>query len=276
MSNRKSEPEIILASDHQQSTRAPDSSPRLLDAVRMAIIAVLALTTLIVGTIAVIITSVLTFGRAKNFIVEKYGGMMGRIILMIAGVKLKQEHVGESTNQPAVYIANHSSTLDMFVVMALGLPRIRFVAKSEFLHNPIFAVMGKLTGQIFVNRQDSVKAVAALQRAYHRLQQDRLSLFFMPEGTRRTDGKIGPFKKGAFRMAMALQYPIVPMHFIGMRQLASGKSLVVRPGTVKVRFHPAVPTSSWNDATLEQNMAEIREQYIEWEREAVSEIAAGL
>lgn len=266
----------MLTSTPQRANGDPKNSPRLVDHLRMTVIAILAIVTLILVMIAVFVTSVVTLGKAKNFIVKKYGGLMGRTILRLAGVRLKVEYAGGEVDQPAVYIANHSSTLDMFVLVALGLPRIRFVAKREFLRNPIFAVMGKLTGQIFIDRKDSKQAVAALQRAYQRVQRERLSLLFMPEGTRRTDGKIGPFKKGAFRMSMALQYPIVPMHFIGMRKLASGKSLVVYPGTVKVRFHPAITTDSWNDATLEQNIAEIREQYIQWEREAVSEIAAGL
>jgi len=149
----------------------------------------------------------------------------------------------------------------------MGLPKVRYVAKYELLYNPLFAVMGTLTGQIFIKRQDSERAVATLNRAYEKIRRQGLSLYFAPEGTRIVGGKIGPFKKGAFRMAMDLQYPIVPIHFAGARQLCPGKTLRVKPGEVTIRFFPAIDTSAWTRENLHEQVAKIRQDYISWEQE---------
>jgi 1-acyl-sn-glycerol-3-phosphate acyltransferase len=223
--------------------------------------------TLTVCMVLVILLSLLTLGRAQNFIISHFSRAIGRLVLFYAGVKVKIEQRGEKVNRPAIYISNHSSTLDLFLILVLGLPKVRYVAKYELLYNPLFAVLGTVTGQIFIKRQDSARAVATLNRAYARIRKKKLSLFIAPEGTRRVDGKIGPFKKGAFRMAIALQYPIVPIHFAGARQLCPGKTFIVRPGTVMIRFYPALDTSSWTLENLDEQIAKIREQYIRWEEE---------
>lgn len=222
---------------------------------------------LITGMLVIIAVSILTLGQAKNFLVSKFGGWMGRFVLFCAGVKIKFEYLQKPTPHPAIYIGNHSSTLDIFLILAMQLPAVRFVAKHEFLYNPPFAIMGLLTGQIFIKRQDSERAIATLNRAYARIRRQRLSLFLMPEGTRMEHGQIGPFKKGAFRMAMDLQYPIVPIYFGGARRLCPGKSLQVRRGTVLLRFNPAVDTRDWTSENLDENVARVRADYVRWHEE---------
>ncbi|MGH7496349.1 MAG: lysophospholipid acyltransferase family protein [bacterium] len=223
--------------------------------------------TLATGMILLVIITILTLGLAQNWVVEFFSRTMGRMILWFARVELRIEYLGEKVKSPAVYISNHSSTLDLFGIMALGLPRTRYVAKYELMYNPFFGVMGLLTGQIFIKRQDSVKAIAVINRAYERIRRKNLSLFVAPEGTRIEGGQIGQFKKGAFRMAMDLQYPIVPIHFAGARRLCPGKTFVVTPGTVYARFYPQIDTSSWTFENLEEQVNNIRQEYIRRERE---------
>jgi 1-acyl-sn-glycerol-3-phosphate acyltransferase len=109
--------------------------------------------------------------------------------------------------------------------------------------------------------------VATLNRAYEKIRRQGLSLYVAPEGTRIVGGKIGPFKKGAFRMAIDLRYPIVPIHFAGARQLCPGKTLKVKPGEVTIRFYPVIDTSAWTLENLDEQIAAIRQEYIRWERE---------
>ncbi len=234
---------------------------------RTAYLTLMTLLALIGGMIGVMVISVATLGQAQNFITTTFGSWIGRFVLACAGVKIKFQHLEKPVRRPAIYIGNHSSTLDIFLILALRLPRVRFVAKHEFLYNPMFAIMGLLTGQIFVKRQDSAQAVATLNRAYARIRRQRYSLFVMPEGTRIEHGAIGVFKKGAFRMAMDLQYPIVPIYFGGARRLCPGKSLQARPGTVLLRFHPAEDTSTWTADNLDAQVARIRENYVRWDQE---------
>jgi 1-acyl-sn-glycerol-3-phosphate acyltransferase len=234
---------------------------------RVVYLATATIATLTLGMLGVVIASVLTLGQAKSWITYHAGRVIGYTVLWFAGVKLKLEQIGERVREPAVYISNHSSTLDIFIIVALGLPRVRFVAKYELLYNPLFAVLGLLTGQIFIKRQDSAQAISVLNRAYERIRRQRLSLFVAPEGTRITGGQIGPFKKGAFRMAVDLKYPVVPIHFAGARRLCPGKTFVVNPGTVYARFYAPIDTSTWTPENLDAHVEKIRGEYVRWERE---------
>ncbi|MCI0691534.1 1-acyl-sn-glycerol-3-phosphate acyltransferase [candidate division KSB1 bacterium] len=232
---------------------------------RTVFLTIATLLTLTVGMLLLTLMSILTLGRAKNFIIHTFSRGIGHLVLFFAGVKVIFD--GAPINRPAIYISNHSSTLDIFLIMTLGIPNVRYVAKYELLYNPLFAVMGGLTGQIFIKRQDTERAVATLNRAYEKIRRQGLSLFVAPEGTRQETGKIGHFKKGAFRMAIDLQYPIVPVHFAGARQLCPGKTLKVQPGTVTIRFYAPIDTSAWTLENLDEQIAKIRGDYVRWEEE---------
>jgi 1-acyl-sn-glycerol-3-phosphate acyltransferase len=221
--------------------------------------------TLTVGMILLVLASILTAGQAQNFIIHTFSRGIGHLVLFFAGIKVVFD--GAPINRPAIYISNHSSTLDIFLIIAMGLPKVRYVAKYELLYNPLFAVMGGLTGQIFIKRQVSERAVATLNRAYKKIRRQGLSLYVAPEGTRQETGKIGHFKKGAFRMAIDLQYPIVPIHFAGAHRLCPGKTLKVKPGTVTIRFYPPIDTSAWTLENLDEQIAKIRGDYVRWEEE---------
>jgi len=232
---------------------------------RTILLTIATVLTMTIGMILLTLLSILTLGQAKNFIIAVFSRSIGRIVLFFAGVKV--HFIGGPISRPAIYISNHSSTLDIFLIMVLGLPKVRYIAKYELLYNPLFAVMGTLTGQIFIKRQDSERAIATLNRAYEKIRRKGLSLYVAPEGTRIVGGKIGAFKKGAFRMAIDLRYPMVPIHFAGARQLCPGKTLRVKPGAVTIHFYPVIDTSLWTLENLDERIATIRQEYIRWEQE---------
>lgn len=211
-----------------------------------------------------LVASVLTFGTTQNLIFEKIYAPTARLVLLINGVRLAIRGIA-SGGRPVVYIVNHSSTLDLFIIAGLGLPNTRYVAKYEFLYNPVFLILGKATGQIFIKRHEKEKAIGTLQREYKKIQKCGYSLLVAPEGTRKHEGIIGPFKKGAFRIALDLGYPILPIHIKGARDLCPGGSLVVRPGTVQVTFHEPIDTATWSLDTLDQHIESLRNRYLAWE-----------
>ncbi len=235
---------------------------------RAGVTIVATLIILAISSIIVPLLVILSLGLLRNLVIEYYGPLLGRSILALAGVRLKIVQAGEKVQGQAVYISNHSSTLDMFIIIGLGLPRVRFVAKYELLYNPFFFILGKVTDQIFIKRDESEKAIAVLKKAHQYIKKNRLSLYVAPEGTRKHAGVVGPFKKGAFRMALDLGYPIVPIFFEGARDLCEGGSLIVKPGEVIARFHSPIDTSGWTLETLDAHIEEIRKQYIEWEKQA--------
>lgn len=219
---------------------------------------------LLLATPVILVLLVLSFGKMNNFVIEKIAPILAKPTLAFLGVTFSVKKHAEEIVSPAVYIINHSSTLDMLTLLAMGLPRVRFVAKWQFQYNPLFLILGRLTGQVFIRREQSEKAVRTLQKAVKRIKKQRLSLMMAPEGSRKHEGVIGPFKKGPFRMAMELGYPVVPIYFEGNRELSSGKFLVTKKGSCTAHIHPPIDTTSWSSNNLEEHIKEVRDLYLDW------------
>lgn len=211
---------------------------------------------------------ILSLGKFSNTVVEKIAPAIARPALYVAGITFRVKKHSDPVPAPAVYIFNHSSTIDMLTLLAMGLPGVRFVAKWQFQYNPIFLMLGRLTGQVFIRREKSEKAVETLRKNVNRIQRQKLSLVMAPEGSRKHPGVIGPFKKGPFRMAMDLGYPIVPIYFEGNRELSSGGSVVASKGTVTAHIHPPVDTTGWKTETIEEHISGVRALYQNWAGEA--------
>jgi 1-acyl-sn-glycerol-3-phosphate acyltransferase len=219
---------------------------------------------LLIYTPIILFLLIISFGRLSNFVIEYIAPSIARPVLWVLGIDFRIKKHVDPIPAPAVYIINHGSTLDMLTILAMGLPKVRFVAKWEFQYNPIFLILGRLTGQVFIRRQQSEKAIQTLQKSVKRIHKHKLSVLMAPEGSRKHPGIIGPFKKGPFRMAMDLKYPIVPIYFEGNRELSSGDYLVTKTGTAIAHIHPPIDTSNWKVETLEQHMEEVRGKYLDW------------
>ncbi len=99
---------------------------------------------------------------------------------------------------------------------------------------------GRLADVAFLDRANSASAVAALEPVQD-LARRGLSIIVAPEGTRLDTTEVGPFKKGAFRMAMAAGIPIVPIVIRNAETIAARNASSMNPGTVDVavlRAHP--------------------------------------
>lgn len=217
-----------------------------------------------ISTPLIVLLLIFSLGRATNFIVETFGPFIAYPVLWTIGIKFNVIQHGKPVKGSVIYTINHSSTLDLVTMIALGLPHIRFVAKWELQYNPLFFIVGHLTGQVFIQRQKSEKAIRKLKNTYDRLRRDNLSIMVAPEGSRKHPGIIGPFKKGAFHMAIDLGFPIVPIYFEGNQELSLGSSLLSKGGTINAHIHPPIDTSDWKKETLDQHIAEVRGMYLKW------------
>ena len=212
----------------------------------------------------ILLLLLISFGKASNFVVEKIAPILVRPVIWVSGISFDIKMHTDELTSPAVFIINHSSTLDVLTLLALGLPKIRFVAKWEFQYNPIFLILGRLTGQIFIKREKTEKAIQTLKKTHQRIKRDQLSVMMAPEGSRKHPGIIGPFKKGPFRMAMDLGYPIVPIYFEGNRELSKGGTMITKSGQVTAHIHEAIDVSDWTVETLSVHIKEVRQRYLDW------------
>ena len=230
---------------------------------------------LLIASVLVTIITLITFGFATNWIVRTFPRPMAFPVLFLLGITYELKDLRKNKDQPAIFVFNHSSTLDIPAFLALGLKKFRVVAKWELQYIPFFFIIGRLTGQVFIKRHDRAHAIERLNKTYDRLRKEKLSLVVAPEGSRKHEGRIGPFKKGAFRMAIDLGYPIVPIFFDGNDQLSLGGSLMAKSGKITATIHPAIDTSSWSLDTLDDHIAEVRSLYLKWAEVNETKLAPG-
>ncbi len=164
--------------------------------------------------------------------------------------------------RPAVFLFNHQSQLDVLILAKLLRGGFTGVAKKEAANVPVFGLMFRLADMAFVDRGDTAQAKAALAPAVERLREG-LSLVMAPEGTRSATPALGPFKKGAFHVAMQAGVPIVPIVIRNAGELMWRGSSTIREGTVQVAVLPPVSTDGWTVEELPRHVDEVRERYLE-------------
>jgi len=181
----------------------------------------------------------------------------------LTGVEMQvegEEHLW--SHRPAVFIFNHQSGLDPILMAKLTQRDVVGVAKKELEKAPILGPLLKAAGVVFVDRGDRAKAIEAMGPAVAAMREG-LSVVIAPEGTRSATKKLGKFKKGAFRMAMAGGVPIIPVVLKNALDALPRHATVIRPATVEVVVHPPIPTDDWTRDNLDERIAEIEELYRE-------------
>ena len=163
-----------------------------------------------------------------------------------------------------VYISNHTSTLDLFVLVALGLPNCRFFL-SGFLRKFVpLGVISWMMGTFFTVPQDRPgRAPRIFARAGRMLAETRAS----PSISARRAGAsrpatIGHFNKGAFHLATNLRAPIVPLYFHIPPAIDPGLGLDARPGTVDIHVLPPIHTAGWSEADVVENKERVRAVFV--------------
>jgi 1-acyl-sn-glycerol-3-phosphate acyltransferase len=184
-------------------------------------------------------------------------------VLRLFGVRLRVHQDAPFPQSQTVYISNHTSTLDLFILVALGLPNCRFFL-SGFLRKLVpLGAIAWMMGTFFTVPQDRpAERTRIFQRAERILRRTRESVYLSPEGGRITTGLIGHFNKGAFHLATNLHAPIVPMYFFTPPEIDPGLGLDARPGTVDVYVLPAIDTRGWRIDDLPANRAHVRDLFV--------------
>lgn len=157
-----------------------------------------------------------------------------------------------------VVVANHQSQLDILVVYGWLDLDFRWVMKKELRKVPVLGICCEKVGHIYIDRSDASAAVATINKAKEKIS-DGTSIFFFPEGTRSRDGNLLPFKKGAFKMALDLQLPILPISIVGTHDIMPADTMRLRPGRSKLIIHPPIETSGWGDERHSELMQRTRD-----------------
>jgi 1-acyl-sn-glycerol-3-phosphate acyltransferase len=220
-----------------------------------------------VCAVAMFVAAVLTLFQQRRFYSERMATPFGRLVLRIWGIRYVVHREAPFPERQTVYVSNHTSTIDVFVLIALGLPNARFFL-SGFLRKLLpLGVIGYLIGIFWTVPQEyPERRVRIFQHAARVLERTGESVYLSPEGERVTSGGIGPFNKGAFHLATALRAPIVPLFILIPRDIDPGKGLHAKPGVVNVYVAPPIDTASWRVEDVVANKERVRAFYVDWHR----------
>lgn len=202
--------------------------------------------------------------RSRKTMVNVTGAVGSDLGLAVAGIDVDivsgTEHLWSA--RPCVFVFNHQSKLDTIVVAKLLRTDFTGVAKKEAANVPGFGQFFRLAGVAFVDRSNPGKAREALAPAIEKLRNGT-SLVLAPEGTRSATPRLGPFKKGAFHIAMQAQVPMVPIVLRNVGELMWRGSQTLRSGTIEVCVLPPVDTSDWQRETISDHVAEVRKLFLD-------------
>jgi len=184
------------------------------------------------------------------------------LALAMAGVKL--EVVGEHNlwaARPAVFVANHQSSLDAPLMGALLRKDFTGVAKKEAQWDPRMAVAGLFVDPAYIDRSHPDSAKRDLAVLADRIRAGT-SAVIMPEGTRSPTPNVLPFKKGAFHLAMQAGVPIVPIVIRNAGELMWRNSKLLHSGTLQIAVLDPIPTDGWTPESITEHTRVVREKFI--------------
>ena len=203
----------------------------------------LLMTTIIIGSCIVVI-SIFGFPAACSQKLASFWATINAkvclIQLEITGLKNLRD------NQCYILVANHLSLIDIYILYGFLGKNLKWVMKKELRYIPFLGQACVAMGNIFVDRKNTEFDLKALRDAKRNIARSDCIIFF-PEGTRSRDGNLGPFKKGAFRMAKDLEFPVVPITLHDTHHVLATDSIDWRPGKVLMEIHCPIEIKSETD-----------------------------
>lgn len=218
-----------------------------------------------VGSIFLIIILILLipWRVTRIRVANKWGHTIGPMILWVSGVKVNfptREQLDK--DRPAIYLSNHSSELDPILALKLCPIGGCGISKKQIVRVPFFGQAYLLSGHLLIDRSSREKAIASMKEVAALVRKHQLSIWIWPEGTRSSDGKLLPFKKGFVHLALETKLPIVPVVNHGADKCFPARTLRLTPGTVDIEILPTIDTSEWKKETIDEHIAEVRNMYL--------------
>jgi 1-acyl-sn-glycerol-3-phosphate acyltransferase len=165
----------------------------------------------------------------------------------LAGVEVEvqgREHLQPGQNY--IFMSNHASNLDPPILIPSIPGRCSVLVKKELFRTPVLGTGMRLASLVPVDRSNREAAIERVNAAIRVLRQG-LHLLSFPEGTRSPDGRLLPFKKGPFHLAMDSGVAVVPTTILGTYESWPKNRFALHPGKVTVIFHPPLNPNSYPD-----------------------------
>jgi 1-acyl-sn-glycerol-3-phosphate acyltransferase len=213
------------------------------------------LLTLVFGTLAVIFSIVLN-QKTGSFI---GGAIWSRTIGLLTPMFVRiegKENIAKSKSY--IITPNHQSMYDVFALYGwIGLD-IRWIMKKEIRKIPGVGIGSEKVGHIFLDRSNRRSALKSLEEAKQKLSNGS-SVVIFPEGTRGNGKTLLPFKRGAFKLALDLGLPILPVTINGTNRILHGKSKInILPGKACLHIHKPIDIEGYNEENIKELMVRVK------------------
>ena len=175
----------------------------------------------------------------------------------LAGVRVETvglERIDPSRNY--IYMCNHVSNLDPPIIIPLIPKRTSVMVKKELFKYPLLGKAMRLGSLVPVDRGNRDAGIAAVREASAVLRQ-RINMTIFIEGKRSFDGKLLPFKKGPFYLAVETGVAVVPITIAGTHYVMPKRRFAIKKGVVKVIFHDVIEPKDFG--SREELMAKVRD-----------------
>jgi 1-acyl-sn-glycerol-3-phosphate acyltransferase len=159
-------------------------------------------------------------------------------------------------------MCNHASMIDIWAGF-VGVPvSFRFIAKKQLSRIPLFGWAMWAGRFIFIDRQNALAARRSIEEAARRIKSGQ-SVLIYPEGTRTRDGRLMPFKKGGFHLAIDSGTAIVPMAIEGTRALMPRGAMLIRAGEVRLQIGEPIPTAGLGPGDRDRLVKQVHDRIAE-------------
>lgn len=151
------------------------------------------------------------------------------------------DRVHPDPRRPYVFVANHRSSTDAFLIVRLPW-EMKLLSKRSIMRIPLLGWQMRMAGDVPVDRGNKESARRAMEELRRWLDR-RVSVFFFPEGTRSADGALAQFREGAFRLAIEAGVDVVPLALAGTGTGLPKHSIVFAPTTATLTVLPPIATA---------------------------------
>jgi 1-acyl-sn-glycerol-3-phosphate acyltransferase len=203
--------------------------------------------------------------RAGSFFEAAVKGLC-RSLVWICGIRVTVSgRKNFQSGRQYILMMNHVNILDGFVFYRSFPGKARGIEEESHFVWPVYGWVIRRMGQIPVSRKSGIKAMESLRRAAALIRQKKdFSCAVFPEGTRTLSGKLGPFKKGGFLLALETGLDILPLVQRGSFKINRKKTLLIRPGRVEFVIEKPVPMTGYSKENISQLMDKVRSIFLQY------------
>lgn len=165
----------------------------------------------------------------------------------LAGVRVHTSGLEKiDPSRTYIFMSNHVSNIDPPLLLPLIPVRTSVMAKKELFSYPLLGKTMRIGDLVPVDRGNRDAGIAAVRAAAQVIRRG-INMTIYVEGKRSFDGKLLPFKKGPFYLAVETQVPVVPITIVGTHEVMPKKRFSIKPGKVEVIFHDPIEPKDFGD-----------------------------